>query len=166
MGLIVFPVTVLIVATGLAFGSVYGFIYGLLGAELSALVTYAIGHYLGQSTIQRLSHRWVGRVSRRLARQGLLAMITLRVIPVAPFSVVNLIVGASHIRLRDFVLGTLLGMTPGVLFLTLFSDQVVAAFHAPDIQQIAILGGLALAIGISSWALSRWLLKRRKTHDK
>ena len=165
-GLLIFPVTVLIVATGLVFGPVYGFVYALLGAELSALVTYGIGHYLGQKTIQRLSHRWVGRVSRRLAKQGLLAMITLRVIPAAPFSIVNLIVGASHIRLRDFALGTLLGMTPGALFLTVFSDQVVAAIHTPDIKRIAVLLALAAIIAVSSWALTRWLLKKRKASDQ
>lgn len=164
-GLLIFPVTVIIIATGLVFGSVYGFVYGLLGAELSALVTYAIGHYLGRSTINRWSHRWVGRVSRRLARQGLLAMITLRVVPVAPFSVVNLVAGASHIRLRDFALGTLLGMTPGVLVLTLFSDQVVAAILAPEAQRIVILLALAAIIAAGSWALSHWLLKRRNKHD-
>ncbi len=165
-GLIIFPVTVMIVATGLVFGAVYGFFYALLGAELSALVTYAIGHYLGRDTIHRMSHRWVGRVSHRLARQGLLAIITLRVVPVAPFSIINLVAGASHIRFRDFALGTLLGMTPGILALTLFSDQVVAAIQAPEAKRIAILLTLALIIAAGTWALSRWLLKRRDTKAK
>jgi phospholipase D1/2 len=78
-GLVVFPVTLLIVATGVAFGASYGFAYALLGAEISALVSYAIGRRLGHNTIRNLSDRWVFRVSRRLARQGLLAIITLRV---------------------------------------------------------------------------------------
>jgi phospholipase D1/2 len=79
-GLVVFPVTLLIVATGVAFGASYGFAYALLGAEISALVSYAIGRRLGHNTIRNLSDRWVFRVSRRLARQGLLAIITLRVV--------------------------------------------------------------------------------------
>lgn len=100
-GLVAFPVTLLIVGTGLAFGAVQGFIYALLGAELSALVTYGLGKWLGRDTLERLSGRWVHRVSRRLARQGLLAIVTLRVVPVAPFSVINFVAGTSHIRLRD-----------------------------------------------------------------
>lgn len=161
-GLLVFPVTVMIVATGLAFGAFYGFLYALLGAELSAIVTYMIGQYLGHDTIHNLSQRWVGRISRRLARQGLFAIITLRIIPVAPFSVINLVAGASHIRLRDFALGTLLGMIPGTLALTVFSDQVVSAIQAPDVTQFSILLVLAIAIVIGIWALSRWLLRRQK----
>ena len=162
-GFLVVPVTVLIVATGLAFGALHGFAYALLGAELSAIVTYGIGHYMGHSAIRRLSHRWFARASRRLAPKGLLTIITIRIVPVAPFTVINLVAGASHIRFRDFALGTLLGMTPGVLVLTLFSNQIVDAVRTPEAVQIVILLVLAAIIGIGAWAVSRWLLKRQET---
>jgi phospholipase D1/2 len=161
-GLMVFPITLLIIATGVAFGAASGFTYALLGAEVSALVTYAIGHHLGHNTIRNLSNRWVSRVSRRLARQGLLAMITLRVVPVAPFTVVNLVAGASHIRVRDYAFGTLLGMAPGALALTLFSDRVVAAIASAETFRFASLLVLALIIGAGTWWLSRWLLRRQQ----
>jgi phosphatidylserine/phosphatidylglycerophosphate/cardiolipin synthase-like enzyme/uncharacterized membrane protein YdjX (TVP38/TMEM64 family) len=164
-GLLVFPVTLLIIATGVTFGAVHGFAYGLLGAEASALVSYAIGHHLGHRTIRNLSNRWVSRISRRLARQGLLAIITLRVVPVAPFSIINLVAGASHIRHRDFALGTLLGMAPGTLALTVFSDQVVAAVTAPGTLRYTVLLLLALIIAAATWWLSRWLLKRQQEDD-
>jgi len=165
-GLLIFPITLLIVATGVAFGAAYGFAYALLGAELSALATYAIGQYLGHDAVRSLSDRWVSRVSRRLAQQGLLAIITLRVVPVAPFSVINLVAGASHIRFRDFALGTLLGMAPGVLALTLFSDQVVTAIAAPETIRFASLLLLAVVIGAGTWWLSRWLLRRQRRGRK
>lgn len=161
-GLMVFPITLLIIATGVAFGAKYGFAYALLGAELSALTTYAIGQYLGHDAVRSLSGRWVSRVSRRLAQQGLLAIITLRVVPVAPFSIINLVAGASHIRFRDFALGTLLGMAPGVLALIVFSDQVVAAIAAPETVRLASLLLLAVVIGAVTWWLSRWLLGRQR----
>ena len=123
---------------------------------------YGIGQRLGHDTLHSLSHRWVGRISRRLARQGLLAIITLRVVPVAPFSVINLVAGASHIRFRDFATGTLIGMTPGTLALTVFSDQVVAAIQAPGVIRLAGLLVLATAIAAGTWALGHWLLKRHK----
>ena len=160
-GLMMFPVTLLIVATGVAFGAAYGFAYALLGAEISALVSYAIGRRLGQNTIRNLSDRWVSRVSRRLARQGLLAIITLRVVPVAPFTIINLVAGASHIRFRDFAFGTVLGMMPGILALTVFSDQVVAAIAAPETIRFASLLVLAVVIAAATWWLSRWLLRRQ-----
>ena len=160
-GLMMFPITLLIVATGVAFGAAYGFAYALLGAEISALVSYAIGRQLGHNTIRNLSGRWVSRVSRRLARQGLLAIITLRVVPVAPFTVINLVAGASHIRFRDFAFGTLLGMAPGALALTVFSDQVVAAIASPEMIRFSSLLVLAVVIAAVTWWLSRWLLRRQ-----
>jgi len=163
-GLIAFPLTLMIVGSSIAFGAFYGFAYALLGAEVSAIVTYLIGHALGHKTLHRLPHRWVARVSRRLSRQGLLAVITLRVIPVAPFTAINLVMGASHIRFRDFALGSLLGMAPGTFALTLFSDQVVAAIKAPETIRIAILLALLVVIGLGTWALSRWLLLRQSSN--
>jgi phospholipase D1/2 len=160
-GMMMFPITLLIIATGVAFGATYGFAYALLGAEISALVSYALGQRLGHHAIRNLSDRWVSRVSRRLARQGLLAIITLRVVPVAPFTVINLVAGASHIRFRDFAFGTVLGMMPGTLALTVFSDQVIAAIAAPETIRFASLLVLAVVIAAVTWWLSRWLLRRQ-----
>jgi phospholipase D1/2 len=161
-GLMLFPITLLIIATGVAFGAVYGFSYALLGAEISALVTYAIGQHLGHTTIRNLSNRWVSRVYRRLARQGLLAIIALRVVPVAPFTVINLVAGASRIRFRDYAFGTLLGMTPGTLALTVFSGQVVAAIAAPEVLRLASLLILVVIIGAGTGWLGHWLLRRQQ----
>lgn len=156
-GLIMFPVTLMIVGTGLAFGAAYGFVYALLGVEVSALATYVIGQYVGHDAIRRLSDRWFSRASRYLGRQGLLAIVTLRIVPVAPFTVVNLVAGASHISLRDFALGTLLGIMPGTLVLVVLSDQVVSAIQSPEVAQIAFLLGLAAAVGLSLWGLRHWV---------
>lgn len=164
-GLIVFPITVLIVATGVTFGALQGFIYALIGAEISALVTYLIGQRFGQKVVRSLPGRWASRVRQRLARQGLLAIIMLRVVPVAPFTIVNLVAGASRIRLRDFAWGTLIGMAPGALALTVFSDGVVAAISAPEPKHFAILVALAVVIGISAWWLRRWLPSRQPRND-
>lgn len=165
-GLIAFPVTLLVIATGLAFGAWHGFVYAMLGAELSALLTFFIGQNLGHDTLRSLAHHRVARISRRLARQGLLAIITLRVVPVAPFTFINLVAGASHISLRDFALGTLIGLAPGTLALTVFSGQVTAAIADPAIPRIAVLLVLALLIALGSWWLGRWLLRRQRTgHD-
>jgi phosphatidylserine/phosphatidylglycerophosphate/cardiolipin synthase-like enzyme/uncharacterized membrane protein YdjX (TVP38/TMEM64 family) len=164
-GFLMFPVTVLIVATGLAFGAVYGFSYALLGAELSALAAYAAGHYLGHDAMRRLSDQWVSRASRFLGRQGLLAVITLRIVPVAPFTVVNLVAGASHIRFRDFALGTLLGLIPGTLALAVLSDRVLAAVRSPDLATVAVLGAVLALVALGSWMLRRWAGGQQAAQD-
>lgn len=159
-GLVMIPVTLMIVASGVAFGAIHGFFYALLGAELSALASYAIGHWLGRDTVDRLSHRWLRRANEYLGRQGLLAIITLRIVPVAPYSIINLVAGASRIGLRQFALGTLIGILPGAFALTLLSDQVVAAVRQPDALQIGLSIALGALIAAGAWALSRWLRGR------
>lgn len=110
--------------------------------------------------MKKLPGHLVSRVSRALGRQGLLAVITLRIVPVAPFTVVNLAAGASHIRFRDFALGTLLGMIPGTLALAALSDQAMSAIRAPGAGRIAVLVGLAVIIVFGSWGIKRWFTKR------
>jgi hypothetical protein len=107
------PVTLLILVTALVYGSGLGALYAMVGCVAAAMATYALGKFLGRSSVERLSGGSVERLSRRLARRGLLTVIALRIIPIAPFTVVNLFAGASHIRFLDYMLGTLIGMMPG-----------------------------------------------------
>jgi uncharacterized membrane protein YdjX (TVP38/TMEM64 family) len=85
---------------------------------------------------------------------------------VAPFSVINLVAGASHMGFRDFALGSLLGLMPGTLALTVFSDQVAGAIQAPDSIRWVILAVLAVVISAGTWALGRWLLKSRRRRER
>ena len=84
---------------------------GTAGALLSGFVTYSIGRHLGRDTVRRLAGARLNQISRKLAERGLLAVVLVRMVPVAPYSVVNMVAGASHIRLRDFMLGTLLAVS-------------------------------------------------------
>jgi uncharacterized membrane protein YdjX (TVP38/TMEM64 family) len=144
-GLVAFPVTLLIVATALTFGALWGSIYALTGSVLSALLGYGAGHVLGREKVQKLAGSRINRLSRRLAHHGVLAVITVRIIPVAPFTIINLVAGASHISLKDYFLGTLLGMLPGIIAIAVFSDSLIAAVQKPGAGQFAILA-LILAL--------------------
>lgn len=162
-GLTAFPVTVLIVATALLFGPFLGFTYALVGTGAAATLTYAIGHYLGRDTVQRLGGARLNRLSRGLARRGILAVAVVRMMPVAPFTVVNLVAGASHIRFRDYALGTLLGMAPGMLALTVFADGIYRAMRNPEPATLAWVAVIMAAVGGGAYLLRRWLKQRELT---
>lgn len=151
-GLLVVPVTVLIIATGVVFGPLLGGVYALGGSLLSALVTYWIGRTLGRHAVRRIAGRRLNRITRRLARKGLITIAVIRLLPIAPFSVVNAVVGASHIKLRDFLLGTALGMAPGIAITVIFVDRVTAAVTDPGVGTfltVAALTGLLVAVAVS-----------------
>ena len=107
----------------------------------------------------------LSRLSRRLARRGLLAIIAVRMVPVAPFTVVNLAAGASHIRFRDFAIGTGLGLLPGILAITIFSDRVLATVREPSPLTVLTLTAVVAAIVAGAWLLGRWL-KGRLNRDE
>ena len=161
LGLIMFPVTVMIVATAFAFGPSNGFSYSLIGCFLSAILTYGIGRALGREAVSRLSGSRVNRLSRRLAEHGIVTVVIMRIIPIAPFTVVNLFAGASHIRFQDFVFGTILGMTPGIAAITLFEHQVERAIKEPGIGSFTLLGFLAAAIILGIFFIRSKLFVKR-----
>jgi phospholipase D1/2 len=155
-GLVVAPITVLIVATAVAFGPLLGFTYSLLGCLLSATLTYGIGTLMGRHTLRRFAGAQVSRLSHRLARHGLTAILLVRILPVAPFTVVNVMAGASEVRFRDFILATFLGMLPGLLVMTFFGDRLESAIRDPKTESIIILASLIVALIL----VMAWLRRR------
>ena len=159
------PITLVIFVTALVFGPVAGFIYAFCGALLGASVTFGIGRRIGRDLVRRLAGQHLNALSHWLRRQGLLAIIAVRVIPVAPFTVVNLVAGASHIRFRDFLLGTALGMAPGTIGITLFSDRLTAALLEPTAFNMALLAGAVIMIAAAIFGLHRWLRRRDAANE-
>lgn len=153
-GVLMFPILILIVATGLILGPGLGLLVAGTGALLGAVAGYGFGALLGRKTLERMSGGRLDRLSRHLARRGLLSMTLIRLLPLAPFTLVNLAAGASHIRFRDFTLGTILGMAPGVLAITLFSGQLGEVVRSPDPLNVGLL--VALLLVILSAALWSW----------
>jgi phospholipase D1/2 len=155
-GLVVAPITILIIATAMAFGPLLGLTYSLLGCLVSAALTYGIGSLMGRETVRRFAGRHVSRLSQRLARHGLTAILIVRILPVAPFTIVNIMAGASEVRFRDFILGTLLGMLPGLVMMTFFGDRLQSALQDPRLESFMILVALAVALVV----VMAWLRRR------
>ncbi|MEX2617270.1 MAG: VTT domain-containing protein [Alphaproteobacteria bacterium] len=147
-GLVAFPVTVMIAVTGMMFNPFTAFLCGLAGSLLSAAVMFFIGYNVGRSPLRDLIGTKVNRVSRALARRGVLSVIALRMVPIAPFTLINLVAGASHIRASDFLIGTILGMTPGIFVVSFLGRQLARTLNNPSSTELAMLG-----LGLIGWFL-------------
>ena len=150
------PLTLLSLVVIVAFGPITGFLCAMFGALAAAFVSYGLGVALGRDVIRRLGGARVNALSQRLAERGLLAVIAVRMVPVAPFAIVNMIAGASHIRLRDLLLGTLLGMSPGTLAMAVFVDQIIDAMKQPSQTRVLLLLACAALIVLGIWYARRW----------
>jgi uncharacterized membrane protein YdjX (TVP38/TMEM64 family) len=159
-GMLMIPVTLMLGATGIVFSPVIGTLYALAGCLLSGLTTYAVGAKVGRDTIRKLSGKRSARLSRRLADNGIIAVAIIRNLPVAPFTIVNMMAGASHIKLRDFLVGTAIGMLPGILGVVVFSDRLLSAVRNPNWINVSIAAGVAVLIGIGSWWINKRLSKK------
>ncbi len=151
------PLTFLTLVAVVAFGPTAGFFYSITGAILGASISFGIGVMLGRDVLQRLGGVRVNQVSQRLAKHGVLSVIAVRMVPIAPFAIVNMIAGATHLRLRDLLLGTAIGMTPGTLGMILFAGQIVEALKNPSPLTWAIAFGMLALIALGIWGLRRWL---------
>lgn len=162
-GLLMVPVTLLIAVTGIVFGVHPGTWYAIAGTLASAAAGYAVGALLGRDAVRNLLGNRINRLSFRLARRGILAMVIVRALPLAPYGMVNIIAGASHLRLRDYLIGTLLGMLPGILLTTTFAHNLMVAIRNPNQQTVGVL--LIIVLLLAAIALgTRKLLRRQRHH--
>lgn len=159
--LLVVPVTGMIAAAVLVFGPWLGVAYSFGGSLLGAAATYGLGRAAGRQAVRRIAGSRLDRLSRELGRRGVLAVATVRIIPVAPFTVINLVAGTTHISLRDFLLGTLIGLAPGIIAAALFIDRILAALRDPGAGTVGVLLGLAIVVVIGMALLRRSLRRRR-----
>jgi phospholipase D1/2 len=155
--LVVFPVTLLNTVIVIAFGPLVGAGYAVAGATLSAAMSYGIGRWAGRNTVRRIAGERVNRLSAQLGRRGILAMTIVRLVPVAPFAVVNLVAGASHIGFRDFLIGSVFGLVPGIAATAIFVERAAAAIRDPGVTTIALLAIVLVLIAAAVVLLRRHL---------
>lgn len=161
-GVFAVPVTILVVATVMIFGPVYGFIIAMVGTNLSAILVYWIGNFLGSELVRKFAGRKVNKISKDLAKRGILAMTLVRMVPVAPFSIVNLIAGVSHIKFIDYFFGTLFGMFPGLIAVVLITDRVEESIKSQSLMSILQLILVVMVIGIVGYIFIKKLLPKVK----
>lgn len=163
-----FPLSVLVVLTGLLFGPVWGFVYSLLGTLAGSVVTYWLGRKLGRDALLHYGGAYLRGVSRFLSRRGVRTMTLLNLLPLAPFTLTNLLAGAFRIRFRDYMLGTFIGATPGLAGIILLSSQLGTLLAAEDRRELlwalgGIIVGLALLYALKRYANAR---QRRRRYDE
>ncbi|HNI19758.1 MAG TPA: VTT domain-containing protein [Nitrospira sp.] len=164
-GLLAVPVTLLLVVTILAFGPWFGALFALTGSLLSAITLFGLGRVLGSYRIRRLAGSRVEHLSRRMAERGLWAVLLVRILPIAPFSVINLIAGASSVSWRHFVLGTVVGMLPGIAIMATFVSGLEEAVREPSWQAFSMVGLVVAAAWAGVWYVSSRLQSRQSTES-
>ena len=100
---------------GALFGLAAGIAISWVASMLSALVGFAIARRLGRESVAEMTGPRLARAEDVMRHQGVAAVIVARLTPVLPFTIVNYGAGVSAVSLRDFLVGTAVGIVPGTV---------------------------------------------------
>ena len=165
LGLVMFPVMVLIAVTAAVFGVWPGMLYAAAGALASAMVTYAIGRWLGPHGLRQFFGPRLNLITRSFAHKGIPTVTLVRLVPVAPFSIVNLTAGAISIPALDYILGTALGLLPGIAIMSVLGDRAIRLIQQPSLAGVAALVGLLVTMVGISIGLQMFIARRRRAEQ-
>jgi len=119
------PITgALTVASGIVFGAATGFSISLLASTLGGTVALYSTRYIFHDLIKRRFPGQVDLVNEGIEKEGAFYLFGLRMIPVIPFWLLNLLIGLTSMRVPVFMLATLCGMIPVMLILAYAGSQL------------------------------------------
>jgi uncharacterized membrane protein YdjX (TVP38/TMEM64 family) len=155
------PQFVLIAAAVVAFGPWTGFAYSWIGTLVSSLVGFWLGRTFGGRLLQDLAGDGVAKFMKLIGKNGFLASLVVRLVPSAPFIVVNMAAGVTPMRLRDFAAGTAVGIVPKIALTAFAGNSIVQAMTGGGNRHIVMLV-IAVAVWIVAGLVARAWLKKRE----
>ncbi len=154
------PQFVLIAAAVVAFGAWAGFAYSWIGTMVSSLVGFYLGRMAGARALKTLSGESMQKFMDLVGRNGFLASLIVRLVPSAPFIVVNMAAGVTPMRAWDFSAGTAIGIVPKIALTAFAGSSIVQALNGGGLKHVAWLVVVVVVwIGIG-WFAQRWLKAR------
>lgn len=160
---LLFPGTILTLGTGFLFGTVRALVVVSIGSTLGATAAFLVGRRLGRDWVrQRIGgHPRMRGIDGAIEREGLKVVLLLRLSPLIPYNALNYALSLTGVGLREFVIGSWLGMLPGtVLYVTLGAGaRSLAAALSGGRERPAALLALGAA-GIVAMAAAVWLVAR------
>jgi uncharacterized membrane protein YdjX (TVP38/TMEM64 family) len=153
---------------GLLFGTVLAAVCVVLGASAGAVLLFLAARSALAAPLRRRAAPLLDRIRPGLERDGFSYLLSLRLLPVVPFWLVNLAPALVGMRLAPFFLATLIGIIPGVLFFVSLGAglrDVLALGAEPDLSAILAPDILLPRIGLALLALAPVLWRRwRRGH--
>lgn len=153
--LVIAPVTGMVAVCALLFDPWTATASALAGTLSATVVNHRLGRRFHNTLMRKIPDSITERIDSIASSSDIWTLAGLRLIPIAPFTLVNVVVGAAGVGLRKFIVATLIAMTPGILLLCLSVDRARAALSGEPVFDpwiIAAITAAALAtIGLRIW---------------
>lgn len=152
------PRTAVSLACGALFGAVAGTVYAYLAAFAGATIAFGIGRLLGRGFVARYARGRLSTVDFWLRRRGTLAVLVVRLLPVAPYGLVSYAYGSSATRTHHYLAGSALGAVPASITYAILG----AAASSPRAFNPLTLIPAVLGFGVTLSVLLYWRRRNRR----
>lgn len=151
------PTTVLTILGGALFGPLIGALGAWTGMLVGTVLTHTIAHSIGKGAVTRLFSKHA--LFKKLCERGdVWGIMRLRVVPIAPFGVLDYVAGLVGVPLRTILIATAMATIPHVTAYSYAGHQFRIALENPGTsgrQALLVAGGVTLAL--SAIAILPWL---------
>ena len=161
---------ILSVASGLVFGTTIGFFTSLSALTLGGTVALYSTRYLLNDLVLRRFSVQIAVINKGVEKEGAFYLFSLRLVPIIPFWLINLLMGLTSMRAPVFMLATFCGMAPVLLVLTYTGSQLgdIESLSFSSIFSPGLLLSFALLasfpfIARAILATTQSLVRRRKS---
>ncbi|MGY8815551.1 MAG: TVP38/TMEM64 family protein [Gammaproteobacteria bacterium] len=132
------------ITSGVLFGQIWGTVIVSIAGTVGATIAFLLSRYLFRDYIQTRYAKNLIRINNGITKNGKMYLLSLRLIPVIPFFIINAVMGLTPIPAVTFSLTSLLGMVPSTLILVNGGAQLVAINTIEDIFSPQVIVSLSL----------------------
>lgn len=136
--------TVMTLGAGALFGLGWGMLIVSFASSIGATCAFLVARYLLRDTVQRRFGARLQSVNDGVAREGAFYLFTLRLVPLFPFFLVNLLLGLTPMRALTYYWVSQLGMLPGTLVYVNAGTQLARIEGLSGIVSPGLIASFAL----------------------
>lgn len=157
--------TILTLAGGALFGSIIGTFYVSIASTLGATLAMIMARLFLQEWVNKKFGKRIEAINRGVENEGAFYLLTLRLVPVVPFFLINLGMGLTKMRVFTYMWVSQLGMLPGTFVYVNAGSQLSSLKSASGILSPEVLGSFVL-LGIFPLIAKKFLgyLKAKKVY--
>ena len=141
--------TILTLAAGAIFGATFGTLIVNIGATLGATIAFLFARLIFRDWVENKFNSIIEVVNKGFSDNAISYLLFLRLVPLFPFFLVNLVSGVTQIRLTVYFLGTMIGILPGSFIYANAGSNLARIETISDIASPGVLGALVL-LGVFS----------------
>lgn len=154
-----FPVPILAVVAGAAFGLFAGSLYTIIGAMINSVLMFYIARFLGFRAVSDFTQNSKSKILKTLGEPGgkFSLILILRLMPLVPYNALNYACGVMNVSLRDYVVATFVGIVPATFIMVNLGEKAIDMRSNGFIIACVLMAALVV---LSSWGAKKIRARR------